>query len=92
MKNLYPILPTFLLKYKFNTYKYLQNTNAQILIFHGKDDEIIYYGSSLKLKEYFKESDKLISLDEQGHNGINYNPKYIDELKKYFDQLYPQDN
>ena len=33
-----------------------------VVIFHGKMDEVIYYGSSLKLKDEFKNNDKLITL------------------------------
>jgi uncharacterized protein len=37
-----------------------------VVIFHGNSDEVIYYNSSVKLKELFKNSDTLITLNGQG--------------------------
>ena len=82
MKQNYPIIPTFLLKYKFETHKYIQNCKMPIVIFHGDRDEVIYYNSSIKLKEKFKSTDRLITLKDQGHNGITDNMEYINEIEK----------
>lgn len=53
-----------------------------IVIFHGDEDEIIYYGSSLKLQTAFKKQDTLITLAGQAHNGITENPEYKIAIKK----------
>ncbi len=83
LKNRYfPIIPGFLLKYKFETNKYIRDCTMPIVIFHGDKDEIIYYGSSLKLKELLKESDKLITLHGQYHNGMSVNIQYLEEMNK----------
>jgi hypothetical protein len=50
------------------------------VIFHGNQDEVIYYGSSLKLKNEFKHQDTLITLNRQGHNGMTNNENYKTEL------------
>jgi uncharacterized protein len=86
MKHTYFFVPTFLLKYKFATNEYLKNCKMPVTIFHGKDDKVIYYGSSLKLKEEFKPRDTLITLNEQGHNGMTDNEDYKTELKKLLAQ------
>jgi uncharacterized protein len=78
----FPVIPTFLLKYKFATNLYLQNCTMPVVIFHGDADEVIYYNSSVKLRKYFKASDTLFTLRGQGHNGITENPEYIPDLKK----------
>jgi len=80
MHHTYPFVPNFLLKYKFETYDLIQKVKAPVLIFHGDADEIIYYGSSLKLKEHLKAIDKLITLPGAGHLGMNHNDIYLDEL------------
>ena len=77
MRHTYPIIPTFLLKYKFQTNEYLKNCKMPVTIFHGDQDEVIYYGSSLKLKAVMKIADTLITLKGQGHNGMTDNPEYI---------------
>ena len=82
MKHNYPIIPTFILKYKLETNKYLTDCKMRIAIFHGDDDEVIYYNSSVKLKKLFKANDTLITLPGQRHNGITNNPIYITEIKK----------
>lgn len=80
MKQSFPIIPTFLLKYKFENYKYLQKCTTPVVIFHGNKDEVIYYGSSLKLIEANSKI-RLITLKNQGHNNMSDNEEYIKALK-----------
>lgn len=82
VKRLYPFIPTFILKYPFPTNKYILECTMPIVIFHGKQDEIIYYGSSVKLKALLKLTDKLITLEGVGHNGMSSDPFYLLELEK----------
>ena len=82
MKHYYPIIPTFLLKYKFETNKFIKKCKMPVVIFHGNRDEVIYYNSSIKLKKLIKETDTLITLHGEGHNGMSSNPQYLAELKK----------
>ena len=82
MKQRFSFIPTFILKYKFATNEYLKTCKMPVVIFHGNQDEVIYYGSSLKLKEEFKQQDTLITLNGQGHNGMTDNEEYKTELKK----------
>ena len=82
MKHSYSFVPTFILKYKFATNEYLKNCKMPVVIFHGDQDFVIYYGSSLKLKEEFKRGDTLITLNEQGHNGMTDNPDYQIQLER----------
>ena len=81
----YPYVPNFLLKYKFKTFEFIQKTNAPTVVFHGTEDEVIYYGSSVKLKEYFKSKDRLVTLNGQGHSAISNNPEYKSQLKAILD-------
>ena len=82
MKHYYPIIPTFLLKYKFETNKFIKECKMPVVIFHGNRDEVIYYNSSIKLKKLIKETDTLITLHGEGHNGMSNNRQYITELQK----------
>jgi len=82
MRHTYPIIPTFILKYKLETNEFIKDCKMPIVDFHGNQDEVIYYGSSLKLKELFNKSDTLITLNGQKHNGMTDNPDYITEIKK----------
>lgn len=82
MRNTYPIIPTFILKYKFETNEYLKLSKMPVVLFHGDQDEVIHYNSSLKLQKEFKKQDTLITLHGQGHNGMTENPEYKLELQK----------
>jgi pimeloyl-ACP methyl ester carboxylesterase len=82
MRHEYPFIPTFLLKYKFETNEYLKSCKMPVVIFHGNQDKVIYYGSSLKLQEQFKKQDTLITLDGLGHNGMTDDAEYKMELQK----------
>ena len=81
MRHTYPIIPTFILKYKFKTTDFLKDCKMPVVIFHGDKDEVIYYGSSLKLQKEFKNQDTLITLSGQTHNGITENPDYITAIQ-----------
>jgi len=82
MHHNYPVIPSLILKYKFETNEYVRKCKMPIVDFHGDIDEVIYFGSSLKLKELFKKSDTLITLKDQIHNGITDNPLYRKELQR----------
>lgn len=82
MHHIFPVIPKFMLKYRLETNSYMKDCKMPIVIFHGDQDEVIYYGSSLKLKEQFKKQDTLITLTGQGHNGMTDNPDYETEIQK----------
>ncbi|MEP7110226.1 MAG: alpha/beta fold hydrolase [Ferruginibacter sp.] len=82
MKHKFPIIPSFILKYKFETNKYIRDCKMPIVIFHGDKDELIDYEASVKLNKLLKHSDTLITLSGQGHNGMSDNPVYLTEMQK----------
>ncbi len=87
MQHTYPVIPTFILKYKFATNEYIKECTMPVVIFHGNQDAVIYYESSLKLKEQFKQQDTLITLNGQGHNGMTDNEEYKTEIEKILIKL-----
>jgi alpha-beta hydrolase superfamily lysophospholipase len=86
MRHTYPVIPTFILKYKFRTNEYLKNCKMPVVMFHGTLDEVIYYNSSVKLKKMIKKTDTLITLDDQSHNGITDNLQYKAEIARILEQ------
>jgi pimeloyl-ACP methyl ester carboxylesterase len=81
VQHKYLIIPQFILKYKIETNIYIQDCKMPIIIFHGDKDEIIYYYSSIKLKELLKPDDKLFILFGQEHSGMSDNSEYLLNLK-----------
>ena len=84
MNNQYPFIPDYFLEYKLKTYEFIPKVKSPISIFHGDVDEIIYYGSSVKLKEHFNSKDELITLPGQKHGGMNENPIFVKWLRNKF--------
>ena len=84
MNNQYPFILDFLLEYKLKTFEFIPKVKFPISIFHGDADEIIYYGSSVKLREHFSSKDELITLSGHKHGGMNASPVYKDWLEAHF--------
>jgi len=82
VQHTYPFVPTVLLNYSFETFRYVADTDVPITIFHGDQDRVIYYESSLKLKQHLKPGDTLVTLIGQGHNGMSYNRQYRSALER----------
>jgi alpha-beta hydrolase superfamily lysophospholipase len=82
INHTFHVIPAFILKYKFATNTFLKDCKMPVIIFHGNRDEVIYYGSSVKLKELFKPADTLVTLDGQGHNGMSDNPAYLSAIQE----------
>lgn len=82
MRHYYRLLPTFILKYPLRTYDYIQRCSMPVVLFHGDGDGVIYYGSSLKLREVLKPTDTLITLKGWGHNAMSDSPQYRDAIRK----------
>lgn len=68
--------------FHFNIYQFLKKTTVPVFIFHGDNDKMFYYGSSEKLKVFFKPGDELITLKGAGHLDMDKNPEYLDSLKR----------
>lgn len=77
---LFKFFPSFLLRYKFRTGKYVKSASMPVVVLHGDEDEIVYYGSALKIEQYFKPSDTLITLEGLGHNNFLGTEKYRREI------------
>lgn len=77
-----PFLPvSLILKYKFETYKYVIDTKGPIAIFHGNKDDAVDFRNSLRLKQHLKPGDMVTILDGEGHSDFTTNNQYIKDLK-----------
>lgn len=81
MKHRYSIIPGFLLKYQLNTFEYIKQCEMPIVIFHGDQDEVIYHGSSEKLKAHLKADDQVFFLKGFGHSGMTLNEMYRQKIR-----------
>lgn len=67
MRQLFPIVPSFLAKYDFPVSEYLKQTNVPIMIMHSHQDDIIPYSHGLKNYEAANSPKWFIEL-QGGHN------------------------
>lgn len=82
VRKFYPWLPSFLLKYPMRTDLYIVKVKCPVYLIHGSDDEIIYFGSSVKLKKLLKKDDKLFGIEGGSHNDLRYTREYQYVLTK----------
>lgn len=87
-KNTTPlqVFPSFLFRYKLETGKYVSAAKMPVVVLHGDEDEVVYYGSSLKVQEHFKPGDTLITLEGLGHNNFLDTHIYKTEIRKILEK------
>lgn len=69
-KKMFPFMPSFMLRYKFRNDQMITLVKCPITIFHGTYDEVIYFGSSLKLEKLIKKEDKIVPIVGGHHNDL----------------------
>jgi uncharacterized protein len=82
VKHTVPFVPTFLLRYRLETFRYLKNCAMPVALIHGDMDEVIPYSHSVRLQTLLKSSDVLITLRGQSHNGMTSNPDYLKAIRQ----------
>jgi len=81
----YPLLTTnYLLKYKFNSNKYIGDVKCKTTIFHGDQDRVVPFKSSKKL---YKISNKGNTTHVEIKKGTHHNLAQFDEYKNKMAEL-----
>lgn len=82
----FPMFPVnWLLKYKFQSYKYIQQVTCPITIFHGTDDDVVPYTSAEKLFDVAsKENSEFITIDGGRHNNLRRFDIYQQKIEQIF--------
>jgi len=79
----YPLTPTFLLKYKFPSDKYIMKVSCPITIFHGTQDNVTPYNGGRKLFEKATIQHKeFITIDNGTHHNLAISKVYEDKIKE----------
>ena len=74
--KLWPVLPSWLLRYPMATNEFVQRVSAPVMLFHGDHDEVIPYSSSVRLKALLQPDDQLITIKGGRHNSLLDTPQY----------------
>ena len=80
----YKIVPTFLLEYKFETYKYLEQIKKPVLLVHGDQDEVLPFECSLELSKLLDEDDRFVPIKGQDHNYFEENEIFASAVTDFF--------
>jgi pimeloyl-ACP methyl ester carboxylesterase len=76
----YPFLPSFLLKYRFETNEFVKKTSSPILLVHGDKDDVLPFDGSQMLSKLLKKGDLFLPVKGQDHN-------HFEECKEYKQSL-----
>lgn len=71
---------SYMSEYEIPTWKFLQDVEAPVTIFHGTNDGVIFYSHASKLKKYLKPSDEFITIENGKHNNLADFGKYRKKL------------
>ncbi len=82
MKNRYiPFVPSFLIKYQFPNWKYLEQTTCPITIFYTPEDTVVLPESTLALTEH-SDHENLVRIDGTSHRGMIFQSKWKTALQQ----------
>jgi len=79
----YPFIPSFLLKYKFETNKFVERHQMPTLIIHGDKDEVLPVDGSRKLSKLLKEKSSYYEIKGQGHDDFELNEEFKTQITKF---------
>ena len=79
----YKVIPTFLLKYPFETNEHLKKAKQRVLIVHGDQDAVLPFEGGKALEEYLGNDDRFLKLPGQGHDDLEKNPQFRKAIRTY---------
>lgn len=88
----YPIFPVkLLLRFDYNTKKYLQEIKCPVLIIHSVDDEMIPFNHAIELFNIANEPKELLKLTGTHNEGFMFSRNnYITGLKNFLNKYFPE--
>ena len=75
-------LPNFLVKYPLNNKQHLEAVRCPVTLFHGTQDELIPFDSSVQLAQIKPSRIKLVKLEGVGHRGAIFNGVFSSTVRK----------
>ncbi|MEO8676066.1 MAG: alpha/beta hydrolase, partial [Casimicrobiaceae bacterium] len=88
-KRVYPLAPSWLLKYPLRTDTVIGDVTSPVLFLHGRDDAIIPASDSERLRSLARAPVELVLVDGASHNDIHNFPAYLDALAARLAHLTP---
>ncbi len=82
IKEIVPIIPGFIIKYKLETFKNLETVKCPVIILHGDKDEVIPIHHALDLKKKF-DTIQLKVINGFTHNDLSYSPDFRSHVLEF---------
>jgi pimeloyl-ACP methyl ester carboxylesterase len=83
-KRSYPWIPSQLLKYPFETHKFVRKIHqTPVLLVHGDKDQMIPYECSKDLSELLNDKSTFLTLNGQTHDYFERNSEFVSNLKSF---------
>lgn len=79
----YPYIPSFLLKYRFETNEFVKKTKSPIFLVHGDNDDILPFEGSKMLSKFLKKKDRFVPIQGQDHNKFEESIVYRSNLVNF---------
>jgi pimeloyl-ACP methyl ester carboxylesterase len=86
-QRMFPLLPSFVIRYKFRSDLNLPKITAPILILHGTDDIVVPFAQSEKLQSLAPKNARLVTVRGGNHNDLPTYPEYWKELLRFLKAL-----
>lgn len=73
---IWPVLPNWLLRYPLPTHEWIRQVAAPIVLFHGDQDAVVPYNSSVRLQALLKPTDQFVTISGGSHVDLLEQPQY----------------
>ncbi len=89
VKQKYPFLPVnLILKYKFESIKYIEKIKSPIVIIEVKNDTTIPNSNTLRLSKKIKNLSKIVVLENTTHADVLNHPQFEESLKNIIKEIH----
>ncbi len=79
-KTKYPFVPTWLVRFPFETNKAIKNVSSPVVLIHGDKDDFITIEHSKRLQKLTQKPSQLITISGAGHSDIHQFDEYVKAL------------
>jgi hypothetical protein len=79
----YKVIPTFLVKYPFDTYLHMEQARQKKLIVHGDLDAVLPFEAGRELSNHFGKGDRFVKLPGQGHDDMEKNQLFRKTVRQF---------
>ena len=88
---MFPIVPSFLVRYDLDNQKNILNLTMPVLIIHGTADSVIPYSQAKRLANESSKAN-FMTIEGGGHNDLSNFPQYWEGVQKFAGLLYTINN